>query len=495
MGIKNFSKAFKACRTVKIKDLAGKTIAIDAMTELYRAALGAKSISSLTDANGKPTMHISVIIANILEFYKCNVGQIWVFDHDQDPNKDFHNPMKLEELAKRKKRKELALDKIKSIADVKEDKPLFSDDEGDDDVQQPTSQSTSQPTSQPTPQSKSDKLAVIDSELKTNIEPQLETSLERPVVTFDQHDEDLMKDMNRAQRSTYKLNKIKKVNEEFDAKLREIQDKKDSVDKLDSLEKQTFSLPKEMINDVKLILNCLNIQYIEAPEGFEGEAVASYLTTLGLADGVFSGDTDPIAYGATVLYRRNPRDKLIYEYTIADILSQIADVNEDHESPTIADFRRAALALGTDACEKTPGIGAQTVLKKLYSIKLTKKQLEAMKEFEKVPTRESIVINNLDKTPFTDCNQVELINWLVNERSFGRTRMQGLFDKALAAKEKSNSKSSAKPCASRTKSSTKSKPKVQSKPRSKARSDDDDVDSPPPPSTAPIRRGTVVKKV
>ena len=72
MGIHDFTKCFKAARVVKLADYANSTCAVDAMGEIWRAALGAKSVAILTDANGKPTLHISVILANIAEFKKIH---------------------------------------------------------------------------------------------------------------------------------------------------------------------------------------------------------------------------------------------------------------------------------------------------------------------------------------------------------------------------------------------------------------------------------------
>lgn len=350
MGIKNFSKAFNATRTIKWKDYAGKTIAIDAMTELYRAALGASSVAALTDSSGKPTLHISVILSTILEIYRSDVTQIWVFDHNQDPNQDFHNPAKLAELLKRKKKKDDAASEMKTLKEY----------------QQMSEQST-----------------FSDDEEETNPIPSEENAVSQ---------------------------------------------------RIDSLEKRTFSATPEMINDIKLMLNCLNIKYMEAPAGCEGEQTASHLTLMGKADAVYSGDTDPVAYGATVLLRRNPRDKKIYEYPIEDIIRQ---VNEGSaiENPDISHIRIAAVALGTDLAEKSPGIGAKTVLKKLHLIKLTPKQKDAIKEFAAPCDETKLVIYNDDKTPFAeDCMKSELIDWLVNVKSFNKTRITASFDKKAPKK-------------------------------------------------------------
>ena len=361
MGIKNFSKTFAAIKALKnYKELSNKIIAIDAMTELYRAALGAKNVKELTDANGRPTIHIKTLLAVIIEMHQNNVDQIWVFDHSQEHDTDFHNPMKLGELQKRKKRKEMAIEQIKSLSDLPSEDPLFSDDETQ--------------------------------------------------VVSDKPEE--VKD-------------------------------KEVKDKIASLEKQMFSVSKDMINDLKIILTLLNIKYIEAPYGFEGESIASYLTEIDRAHAVFSGDTDPLAYGAKMLYRRNPRDKLIYLYTIDSVLSQISDANSRYQNPSMDDFLKAAVILGTDACEKTPGIGPMTVLKKMHTVKLTDQQTSAIQEFKKRPNIDDILVHNINKQQFIEADIPQLTEWLVNEKSFSSTRVKDMFEKALkpsAVKTKQHSK-------------------------------------------------------
>lgn len=423
MGIKNLSKAFKATRTVKYKDLKGQTIAIDAMTELYRAALGAKTVSALTDAHGSPTMHINVILSIAIDLHRNGVKQIWVFDHNQDPDADFHNPMKIAELAKRKKKRDLAQEQMQSLTYAKDNSPMFSDSEDE-------SESESAPESKPESKSKSASLATPASdETDTYTFDMHEPTIQDVVLTPEE--EAHTSTLTSRQKAQFMLKKASELRKKYAQDLADYNFQKSKKDKINSLEKQTFSVSKDMINDIKFMFTCLNIKFIEAPSGFEGEAIASYLTQIGQADAVFSGDTDPIAYGANVLLRRNPRDKLIYEYTQVDILRQISEANDEYPNPTLHDFHVVAMALGTDACEKTPGIGPATVLKKLHLIELTPKQIAAMKEFDKVPEMSEIVTYNEDTEAFKDCQTSELLDWLVDEKSFSRIRVKTQLDKAL----------------------------------------------------------------
>jgi hypothetical protein len=288
----------------------------------------------------------------------------------------------------------------------------------------------------------------------------------------------MMADWHPRKRATYILAK------QFEAKqkINEFLEKKKKLTNIHSLEKQAFSLPVEMIHDVKLILNFLKIKYIEAPQRFEGEAIASYLNEIGQVDAVYSGDTDPIAYGAKVMWRRNPRDKEIYEYTIEDILTQISTANENISKPKFDDFLRAAMSLGTDACEKSPGIGAKTVLKKLHNIKLNAAQTKALDEFKKRPNPEQISYYNNTTTPFVECDIDGLINWLVNDRSFNRTRITVQIQKGLNVDEKKTTTDKPKPIVkSSSTSTTTDKPKPIVKSSSKSTTVKASTSTPPTP--------------
>ena len=81
---------------VSVADLAGRWIAIDASNVIYRAFLGMGK-TTLTDARGNPTQHISVIMSWIIRFAKANV--MWVFDSPEV------TPLKHAERAKRRSRK------------------------------------------------------------------------------------------------------------------------------------------------------------------------------------------------------------------------------------------------------------------------------------------------------------------------------------------------------------------------------------------------------
>lgn len=337
MGIHDFTKCFKATRTVKIKDFAGSTVAVDALGEIWRAALGAKSVTILTDATGKPTLHITVILSMLAEFKKHNISQIWVFDHSGRS----HNLNKLHEQAARQATRQHAVKQLKQLADFAADNiPVFDIPENN-------------------------------------------------TLDVEQHSQQT-KDKN-------------------------------------NLEKRAFSVSQEMIDDVILILNALNIPWLEAPAGFEAEAICSQLNAAGLVSWVYSGDTDPVAFGALVLVRRNVKDKLYYEYTNADICEQITKVTE--RPANLSDIRKIAVVLGCDFCVRTPGVGPATVKKKYATVTLTPHQIAAVTHYSAPISAEVIAqVTALLTKPGKILTDL-LITWFVEQKNFNRTRL----NKTLAA--------------------------------------------------------------
>lgn len=343
MGVKDFSKTFKYKSIVKLSDLKNKTIAIDAMTEIWRVALGGNSVKTLTDKDGNPTLHINSILNNIVKWYKAGIKSIWIFDHTNETN-EYHNPAKLNEVIRRRTERKKVEEQIKKIKNGDTDE-LFSDTDSSDDEQ-----------------------------------------------------------------------KI--------------------CQKINKLEKRSFCINKSMLDDVKFILSCLSIEYHEAPKGYEGEQYASLLSYHGLVDGVYSGDTDPIPYGATVAYRYHIKTKKILKYTRDDIIEQINEnVKPLEENKKVipnkldlTDIRRICAMLGTDMSKRTKGVGPKTIMKKYHKLELADDQKNAVDEFSKII--EVNDINILKIKPFTNkSNIIGLVKWLVDDKCFSEDRMLNLFNK------------------------------------------------------------------
>ena len=335
MGIKDFGKTFKEQQILMLKQLPkGQRIAVDAMGEIYRAALGGSSVHMLTDKDGRPTMHIKVILSILAQFQANKNEVIFCFDNI---DRSILN-IKKDELQKRKDRREQAIKKLSSIADI-------SDSEED-----------------------AEESYKIDSK-----------------------------------EESYKIDSKEK--------------RKRAHSKL---EKQAFSLKQDQIMDIIKLLTLLNFKYVIAPPGYEGEYMAVCLEKRGLVDAVFSGDTDMAAFGAKIFYRRHPRNKKIYRYDQAELLTQIS--SDDHKA-TPEDLRKICVLLGCDFVGRKRGMGPKTTIKKYGDIELDQKQQQAYDFFSK-DLKGEIPVFNEDKHQFINYDREELTRWLVEDRSFNRDRLE-----------------------------------------------------------------------
>ena len=120
-----------AASPIALKELKNKTLAVDASLEIYRATLGMASVKGLSDSKGRTTLHISVILSNLIAYAVANISTIWVFDHDQSKSSEPHNPLKSKELAERRAKRDAAVKKIAKLQDMP-DSDLFSDSDSDD---------------------------------------------------------------------------------------------------------------------------------------------------------------------------------------------------------------------------------------------------------------------------------------------------------------------------------------------------------------------------
>ena len=129
MGVKGFSKTFTPELT-SFKKLKGLSVSVDASVYMYKAALGANSMHTLTDAEGNPTIHLSVILAKVLNLTLCGIKQVWVFDYHEA---GYSPPDKELELAIRQKKRDLAKKKLDELKEKKEKSDdMFSSDDDDE---------------------------------------------------------------------------------------------------------------------------------------------------------------------------------------------------------------------------------------------------------------------------------------------------------------------------------------------------------------------------
>lgn len=328
MTFKGFSKLVKPDSITKLRSQGGR-IAIDAMTEIYRACAGKFGASILTDARGIPTKHISCYLAIIRKLQLNKAYQIWVFDAPRTAGDTHHNINKVGEMMRRQKVKLAAKKKAIDL------EKLFDSDDDEED--------------------------------------------------------------------------IKKNKEE-----------------IGKAERAGFSITDQMTNDLKLILNYLNIHWIEAPSGYEGEHIAAYLTYPGvdIADSVLSNDPDVLLYGGKTMLRRDTRPgkgSIIMSYDSKSVLSQLGNISMNN-------MRKIAMILGTDFAPKTKGIGPKTVLKKLNNTELTAEQKYGILEYSKKVNSKDVIIHNKSKTPFSSHNIDGLKTWL---------KYKGFANKSIESKLKS----------------------------------------------------------
>ena len=165
-----------------------------------------------------------------------------------------------------------------------------------------------------------------------------------------------------------------------------------------------------MIRDTLFVLEKLGIQYALAPPGCDAEKLAAQLGREGLVDGVITVDTDSTVYGNKNQIKKIAGKSGKYDvYVLADILKKY-EITEQQ-------FAEVASVMGCDFCDKTDGVGAKTVIRKVKEgrIKYTDEQVAAQKKF-------------LDHTPVkydyfnptcTKRSLDELRKWLIEVQGFG----------------------------------------------------------------------------
>ena len=113
MGIKQFSKTFEPVNKFNRGSLKNVKLAVDALTEIHRCIL---AMEHLTDSEGNVTSHIKILLGELIKFKKNNVKTIWIFDYKHnEEDTEFHNPMKINELNKRRLKKEEAKKEIQDL--------------------------------------------------------------------------------------------------------------------------------------------------------------------------------------------------------------------------------------------------------------------------------------------------------------------------------------------------------------------------------------------
>jgi flap endonuclease-1 len=133
----------------------------------------------------------------------------------------------------------------------------------------------------------------------------------------------------------------------------------ENIEQKNELEKSTLRLTKDMIDNVKKLLNLMGISYIHMDVG-EGEAIAAELCRIGYVDYVLTEDMDTLVYGSPKLIR-NCLDKSLKRKDIVSIIDY--DKMIEGFEMTDEQFVKFCILCGCDYCTNVPKVGNTTALK------------------------------------------------------------------------------------------------------------------------------------
>ena len=209
---------------------------------------------------------------------------------------------------------------------------------------------------------------------------------------------------------------------------------------------QTTSMKDGMVEDSKHLLDLFGIPYIQAPS--EGEATAALLTTTGHADIAASQDFDSILFGARKLVRNftnSGRRKLPNRNTYIEIEPEIIDYKKNLEALGITreQLIDVGILIGTDFNpDGFERVGPKTAIKmikeygKLENITQIQEQLEMIdyNAIRKIFLEPEVA--RVDKIEFGEVKYDDIINYLSNERSFSRDRVNSSLNRLKKSLEK-----------------------------------------------------------
>ena len=209
---------------------------------------------------------------------------------------------------------------------------------------------------------------------------------------------------------------------------------------------QTTSMKDGMVQDSKYLLELFGIPYIQAPS--EGEATAALLTTTGKADFAASQGFDSILFGAKKLVRNftnSGRRKLPNRNTYIEIEPEIIDYNKNLTELGITreQLVDVGILIGTDFNpDGFERIGPKTAIKmikengRLEDVKQIQEQLEQI-DFNAI--RKIFLepeTTNVDKIEFNEIRYDDITNYMSNERSFSRDRVNSSLNRLKKSLEK-----------------------------------------------------------
>ena len=209
---------------------------------------------------------------------------------------------------------------------------------------------------------------------------------------------------------------------------------------------QTTSMKDGMVEDSKRLLELFGIPYIQAPS--EGEATAALLTTTGHADVAASQDFDSILFGARKLVRNftnSGRRKLPNRNTYIEIEPEIIDYKKNLEALGITreQLIDVGILIGTDFNpDGFERVGPKTAIKmikeygKLEDVTQIQEQLQTIdyNAIRKIFLEPEVA--SVDKIEFGEVKYDDIVNYLSNERSFSRDRVNSSLNRLKKSLEK-----------------------------------------------------------
>lgn len=181
-----------------------------------------------------------------------------------------------------------------------------------------------------------------------------------------------------------------KINESY----KQLQNETDEMKRI-QLEKKTIRITKDYIDEIKNMLNILNVQYYH-PDG-EAETFASELCRIGEVDYVITEDMDALACGSPFMIR-NCIDKSIKRKDVISIIDLKKILNNFEMS--FDEFIDLCILCGCDYCSTIQSVGPKT------AFKLIKKH----KTIENIIENESkLKINESFKTKYHDARHSFMI--------------------------------------------------------------------------------------
>ncbi len=209
---------------------------------------------------------------------------------------------------------------------------------------------------------------------------------------------------------------------------------------------QTTSMRDTMVQDSKKFLGLFGIPVIQAPS--EGEATAAHLTQTGQAYASASQDFDSILFGAKKLIRNftnSGRRKLPNRNTYIEIVPEIIDTQKtlSELNLTKEQLVDVGILIGTDFNpDGFERVGPKTALKmirehsKLENIPQIQEQLSHIeyKQIRKIFLEPEVA--DVSEIDFNPVDYEGVLEYLVDQRSFSRERVETSLNRLKKALEK-----------------------------------------------------------